>query len=143
MFDFGSLDEADPNHGYNWGYDPINYNVPEGTYSTDPADPVCRIKEMKYMVNELHRAGIRVVMDVVYNHVFDIHKQAFEQVVPGYYFKHDEKGNMIDDIGMGNAIASQRLMVRKYIVDSIIFWIKNYHIAVSYTHLTLPTILLV
>ena len=128
MFDFGSLDEADPNHGYNWGYDPINYNVPEGTYSTDPADPVCRIKEMKYMVNELHRAGIRVVMDVVYNHVFDIHKQAFEQVVPGYYFKHDEKGNMIDDIGMGNAIASQRLMVRKYIVDSIIFWIKNYHI---------------
>lgn len=128
MYDFGSIDEAHPSNAYNWGYDPVNYNVPEGSYSSKPADPAARILEMKEMINALHKQGLRVVMDVVYNHVYGLDKQAFDKVVPGYYFKYDDKGNMVDDIGMGNAVASQRRMVRKYIVDSVKYWAKNYHI---------------
>ncbi len=128
MYDFGSIDEAHPSNAYNWGYDPVNYNVPEGSYSSKPADPAARILEMKQMINALHKQGLRVVMDVVYNHVYGLDKQAFDKVVPGYYFKYDDKGNMVDDISMGNAVASQRRMVRKYIVDSVKYWAKNYHI---------------
>lgn len=128
MYDFGSIDEAHPSNAYNWGYDPVNYNVPEGSYSSKPADPAARILEMKSMINALHKQGLRVVMDVVYNHVYGLDKQAFDKVVPGYYFKYDDNGNMVDDIGMGNAVASQRRMVRKYIVDSVKYWAKNYHI---------------
>lgn len=128
MYDFGSIDEAHPSNAYNWGYDPVNYNVPEGSYSSKPADPAARILEMKEMINALHKQGLRVVMDVVYNHVYGLDKQAFDKVVPGYYFKYDDKGNMVDDISMGNAVASQRRMVRKYIVDSVKYWAKNYHI---------------
>lgn len=128
MYDFGSIDEAHPSNAYNWGYDPVNYNVPEGSYSSKPADPAARILEMKEMINALHKQGLRVVMDVVYNHVYGLYKQAFDKVVPGYYFKYDDNGNMVDDIGMGNAVASQRRMVRKYIVDSVKYWAKNYHI---------------
>lgn len=128
MYDFGSIDEAHPSNAYNWGYDPVNYNVPEGSYSFKPADPAARILEMKEMINALHKQGLRVVMDVVYNHVYGLDKQAFDKVVPGYYFKYDDNGNMVDDIGMGNAVASQRRMVRKYIVDSVKYWAKNYHI---------------
>lgn len=128
MYDFGSIDEAHPSNAYNWGYDPVNYNVPEGSYSSKPADPAARILEMKEMINALHKQGLRVVMDVVYNHVYGLDKQAFDKVVPGYYFKYDDNGNMVDDIGMGNAVASQRRMVRKYIVDSVKYWAKNYHI---------------
>ncbi|WP_413197960.1 type I pullulanase [Lactobacillus iners] len=128
MYDFGSIDEAHPSNAYNWGYDPVNYNVPEGSYSSEPADPAARILEMKEMINALHKQGLRVVMDVVYNHVYGLDKQAFDKVVPGYYFKYDDNGNMVDDIGMGNAVASQRRMVRKYIVDSVKYWAKNYHI---------------
>lgn len=128
MYDFGSIDEAHPSNAYNWGYDPVDYNVPEGSYSSKPADPAARILEMKEMINALHKQGLRVVMDVVYNHVYGLDKQAFDKVVPGYYFKYDDKGNMVDDISMGNAVASQRRMVRKYIVDSVKYWAKNYHI---------------
>jgi pullulanase, type I len=128
MYDYGSIDEAHTSNAYNWGYDPVNYNVPEGSYSSKPADPAARILEMKEMINALHKQGLRVVMDVVYNHVYGLDKQAFDKVVPGYYFKYDDKGNMVDDISMGNAVASQRRMVRKYIVDSVKYWAKNYHI---------------
>lgn len=128
MYDFGSIDEAHPSNAYNWGYDPVNYNVPEGSYSSKPADPAARILEMKEMINALHKQGLRVVMDVVYNHVYGLDKQAFDKVVPGYYFKYDDNGNMVDDIKLGNAVASQRRMVRKYIVDSVKYWAKNYHI---------------
>lgn len=128
MYDFGSIDEAHPSNAYNWGYDPVNYNVPEGSYSSKPADPAARILEMKEMINALHKQGLRVVMDVVYNHVYGLDKQAFDKVVPGYYFKYDDNGNMVDDIKLGNAVASQRRMVRKYIVDSVKYWAKNYNI---------------
>lgn len=128
-FDYASVDETKPlADQYNWGYDPKNYDVPEGSYSSDPRNPTARIKEMKEMINGLHKAGIRVVMDVVYNHVFDPKKQAFELTVPGYYYHYDKDNNPTGISGCGNDIRSTGKMVRKYIVDSVTYWAKQYKV---------------
>ena len=128
MFDFASIDETKNDGTYNWGYDPKNYNVPEGSYSSNAADPTARIMEMKEMINGLHKAGIRVIMDVVYNHVYSPNDQALQKTVPGYYFEYDDDNNMVADSGCGNDTASERLMMRKYILDSVKYWAKNYNI---------------
>lgn len=128
-YDFASIDETKSlKNQYNWGYDPKNYDVPEGSYSSDPTNPTARIIEMKEMINGLHKAGIRVIMDVVYNHVYNPQEQAFELTVPGYYFRYDADNNTTSDSGCGNDIGSQRKMVRKYIVDSVVYWAKNYNL---------------
>ncbi|RMD71556.1 MAG: type I pullulanase, partial [Bacteroidetes bacterium] len=128
MFDFASLDETRPEPGYNWGYDPQNYNVPEGTYATDPHDGRVRMREMKTMVQALHRKGLRVIMDVVYNHMFDAARSSFEQLVPGYFFRHDADGSYSNASGCGNETASERPMMRKFIVESVRYWATEYHI---------------
>lgn len=129
MYDFASVDESKPDTPqYNWGYDPENYNVPEGSFSSDATNPQTRILEAKEMIQGLHNNGLRVIMDVVYNHVDDPGKQAFQQTVPGYYFRYDKNGKLANGTGVGNDVASDRAMARKYIVDSVTYWAKNYHI---------------
>ena len=130
-YDFGSVDEAgDLSYGkqYNWGYDPENYNVPEGSYSSDPSKPSARVSEMKQMVKGLHDNGLYVVMDVVYNHVYDVASHSFNKTVPGYYFRYDANGNLTNGSGCGNDVASERAMARKYIVDSVTYWAKEYNV---------------
>lgn len=127
-FDFGSIDEAHLEiEQYNWGYDPINYNVPEGSYSTDPFHGEVRIREFKQMVQAFHEAGIGVIMDVVYNHTYDIENNCFQKCVPDYYYRKDENG-YTDASACGNEVASEKPMVRKFIVDSVTYWAKEYHI---------------
>lgn len=138
MYDFGSVNEAGDlsyvdkndkdNPHQNWGYDPINYNVPEGSYASDSANPATRITELKQMVEGLHKAGLRVIMDVVYNHVYNAQKNAFGQTVPGYYFRYNDDGSLSNRSGCGNDTASERKMMRKYIVDSVKYWAKEYGI---------------
>lgn len=129
MFDYASVDEADVEVAqYNWGYDPLNYNVPEGSYATDPFHPFIRIREMKEMIQALHDNGLRVIMDVVYNHVYDPQEQALERTVPGYYYRYNQDGTLANGTGVGNDTASERQMMRKYIIDSVIYWAKEYHI---------------
>ena len=106
----------------------MNYNVPEGSYSTDPYDPACRIREFKEMVRALHNAGIRVVLDVVYNHVSDAASQAFERTVPGYFFRMREDGSFADGSACGNETASDREMMRRFMVESVCWWVEEYHI---------------
>ena len=113
---------------YNWGYDPQNYNVPEGSYSTNPFDGVTRIREFKQMVQSLHRAGIRVVMDVVYNHTAKSHDSHLNLLVPNYYYRQDAKGGFSNGSGCGNETASERAMVRKMFVDSVVHWAREYHV---------------
>lgn len=127
-FDYASLDETKKNPGYNWGYDPKNYNVPEGSYATDALTPEVRIREFKQMVMALHEAGIRVVMDVVYNHTASVKGNPFERTVPGYFYRRDDEGNLANASGCGNEVASERAMVRKYIVESVCYWAKEYHV---------------
>lgn len=128
-FDFASVDETRPEDNvYNWGYDPLNYNVPEGSYSTDPYDPGTRIREFKSMVQALHKAGIRVVMDVVYNHVADAASSPFERTAPGYFFRMNPDGTYANGSGCGNETASEKEMMRRYIVESVCWWAKEYHI---------------
>ncbi|MFB0918156.1 MAG: type I pullulanase, partial [Clostridiaceae bacterium] len=126
MFDFASVDELAESPAYNWGYDPLNFNVPEGSYSTDPGNPIKRILELKNMVKKLHDNGIRAIMDVVYNHVFDVKLQNLHLTVPGYYFRYNEKGELSNGTGVGNDTASERRMMRKYILDSIIYWTEEF-----------------
>lgn len=126
-YDYGSVDETKDGQ-YNWGYDPKNYNAPEGSYSTDPYNGKIRIKEFKEMVNELHKQGIKVVMDVVYNHTYSSDDSVFQRAVPEYYYRHDAEGNLTNGSGCGNEIASERYMVRKYILDSVKYWAKEYHL---------------
>ncbi|KRO27741.1 type I pullulanase [Lactiplantibacillus fabifermentans] len=128
MYDFSSIDETSSDPSYNWGYDPKNYDVPEGSYSTDATNPTTRIMEMKEMINGFHKAGIRVIMDVVYNHVYSMDEQAFQKVVPGYYFQYDADGHATNGTGVGNDIASERKMVRKYILDSVKYWATEYNL---------------
>ena len=128
IFDFGSVDEGGDAGQFNWGYDPVNYNVPEGSYSTDPYNGEVRVKEMKQMVQGLHENGISVVMDVVYNHVYNASEFCFNQIVPGYFSRIDEEGNYSNGSGCGNDTASEREMVRKYIVESVKYWAEEYHI---------------
>lgn len=127
-FDFGSVDETKLDiPQYNWGYDPVNYNVPEGSYSTDPFHGEVRIKEFKEMVQALHKNGICVVMDVVYNHVFDAEEFCYQKIVPDYFFRMN--GDKFSDASAcGNETASNHLMVRKYMVDSLRYWAEEYHI---------------
>ena len=113
---------------YNWGYDPQNFNVPEGSYSSDANNPIIRIVEFKEMIQAFHQKGIRVIMDVVYNHTFTVDDGPFESVVPHYFYRTDEAGKMSNGSGVGNEIASERPMVRKYIKDSVRYWAEEYHI---------------
>lgn len=126
--DFGGVDEQYPFESYNWGYNPLFFNAPEGSYATNPGDPYSRIIELKQAIHMLNQHGIRVIMDVVYNHVYIREDSSFERIVPGYYFRHDEHGMPSNGTGVGNDIASERKMVRKFILDSITFWIKEYGI---------------
>lgn len=128
IYDFKSVDETNPNKNYNWGYDPQQYFVPEGSYASKREDPLSRIIDLKEMVAAYHEAGIRVVMDVVYNHVYEYQSSVFEKVVPNYYFRKRGNGSMANTSGCGDDVASERPMVRKMIVDACDFWIKEYGI---------------
>ena len=129
-FDFSSVDESKLNvPQYNWGYDPQNFNTPDGSYSTNPEDGKVRILEFKKMVQALHRKGLRVVMDVVYNHTGWTHNSNLDQLVPGYYYREWEKdGKYSNASGCGNETASDRAMFRKFIIESVTWWVKEYHV---------------
>lgn len=128
-YDYNSVDEANlPANTYNWGYDPLNYNVPEGSYSTNPSDPAARIREFKQMVQSLHNNGIGVVMDVVYNHTATNDDSNFELTAPGYYHRHWDDGRYSDASGCGNETASERKQMSDYIVNSVAYWAKEYHV---------------
>ncbi len=129
VYDYGSVDESRLDiPQFNWGYDPVNYNVPEGSYSTDPYNGAVRVSEFKQMVQGLHDNGISVVMDVVYNHVHSAGDFCFNKIVPGYFSRINENGAYSNGSGCGNDTASERSMVRKYIVDSVVYWVEEYHI---------------
>ena len=128
VFDYGYTDESSGTPQFNWGYDPVNFNVPEGSYATNPYDGAVRVREMKQMVKCLHDNGISVVMDVVYNHVYDSGSFCFNKIVPGYFSRIDAQGHYSNGSCCGNDTASERSMVRKYIVDSVNFWAEEYHI---------------
>ena len=149
FFDFGSIDETKTINSqlstincqlstinsqlstincYNWGYDPVNYNVPEGGYSTNPYDPACRIREAKQMIQALHKAGIRVIMDVVYNHTYDVMGCALGRVVPKYFYRLNEDGTYANGSGCGNETASDHEMYRRFMVESVCYWAREYHI---------------
>ncbi|WDQ32504.1 type I pullulanase [Paenibacillus marchantiae] len=113
---------------YNWGYDPQHYNVPEGSYATNPRDPAVRIREFKALIHSLHRQGIRVVLDVVYNHTYSVDDGPFERIVPSYYYRYREDGTLSNGSGVGNELATERPMVRKYILDSLLYWAEEYHV---------------
>lgn len=125
IYDFEN-DEEDS--VYNWGYDPKNYNVPEGKYSTDPSDPKSRIKELKQLIQSLHKKNIGVVMDVVYNHTYKTEDSWFQFTVPDYYYRQDAQGNFSNGSGVGNETASERTMMRKFMIESILYWTEEYHI---------------
>lgn len=128
-FDFSSIDETKPHlPAYNWGYDPQNYNVPEGSYATNAYDPATRIKEFKQMVQALHRAGIRVILDVVYNHTADIEHSNFQRTYPDYYYRKRADGGYSDGSGCGNETASEKPLMRAFIIESIVYWAQEYHI---------------
>ncbi len=128
VYDFGYTDESLENPQFNWGYDPENFNVPEGSFSSDPFNGAVRVREMKQMVKGLHDNGISVVMDVVYNHVYETFDFCFNQILPGYFSRIDGTGKKSDASCCGNDTASERSMVRKYIVDSVNYWADEYHI---------------
>ena len=128
VYDFGFTDESRRSPQYNWGYDPINFNVPEGSYATDPFNGAVRVKEMKQMVKALHDNGISVVMDVVYNHVYKAQDFCFNKIVPGYFSRINGNGIYSNGSCCGNDTATERTMVRKYIVDSVKYWADEYHI---------------
>lgn len=128
MYDFASVDEARAQFQYNWGYDPQNFNAPEGSYSTDPSDPIARIRELKSMIKAFHDAGIRVIMDVVYNHVYEVSDHPLHKTAPGYFFRYDRKGTLSNGTGVGNDTASERRMMRKFMLDSIRYWLEEFHL---------------
>ena len=128
-FDYASVDETKlSTPQYNWGYDPKNYNVPEGSYSTDPYSPATRIKEFKEMVQALHKAGIRVILDVVYNHTFDIANSNFQRTYPDVYYRKTANGKYSDGSGCGNETASEHPLMREFMLESVKYWIDEYHI---------------
>ena len=128
-FDYASVDESHLERPqYNWGYDPLNYNVPEGSYSADPYTPAVRIREFKQMVQALHKAGIRVILDVVYNHTFDLKGSNFERTYPGYYYRYKADGTPSDGSGCGNETASEQPLMRRFMIESVKYWINEYHI---------------
>ena len=128
-YDYGSVDETHLDQPqYNWGYDPVNYNVPEGGYSTNPYDPSCRVREFKQMVQALHKAGIRVILDVVYNHTYDIDHSNFQRTYPDYYYRKTADGQYSNGSGCGNETASEQPMMRRFMMESVKYWIEEYHI---------------
>jgi len=128
-YDFYSVVESKPDSlQYNWGYDPLNYNVPEGSYSTNPADGITRIKEFKTLVQSMHQKGLRVVMDVVYNHTMLTENSYFNQLVPGYYYRQNEAGGFSNASACGNETASERPMMRKFMLESLKYWVQEYHV---------------
>nr|WP_306798704.1 type I pullulanase [Oceanobacillus saliphilus] len=126
--DFARVDELDPNKQYNWGYDPLYFQVPEGSYSILPEKPLARINEFKAMIQAFHREGLSVILDVVYNHVFIMEKSPFEKLVPGYYFRYHPNGQLSNGTGVGNDIATERKMARKFILDSVDLMIQEYQV---------------
>jgi len=129
VYDYASVDESKPDVAqFNWGYDPLNYNVPEGYYSTDAANPKTRISEFKKMVKAFHDAGIRVVFDAVYNHTMDIDNSNFQRTYPDYFYRKNADGKYSDGSGCGNETASDRPMMRKFMIESVKYWINEYHI---------------
>ncbi|MEH7117747.1 type I pullulanase [Neobacillus vireti] len=126
--DFAGVDELNPSKQYNWGYNPLHFNAPEGSYASDPSNPYSRIIELKTLIEQIHSMGLGVIMDVVYNHVYIREKSSFEKIVPGYYFRHNEIGLPSNGTGVGNDVASERRMVRKFIVDSVRYWLEEYNI---------------
>ncbi len=128
FFDFATVDERDPENQYNWGYDPLNYNVPDGSFSIAAENPLSRILELKTMIHAIHEQGLSLIMDVVYNHVFDVRSHPFSVLVPGYYFRHLPLPNarLANATLCGNELASERSMVQKYIVDSVLYWCREF-----------------
>ncbi|CUM78321.1 type I pullulanase [Agathobacter rectalis] len=128
-YDFASIDESDSlKEQYNWGYDPYNYNVPEGSYSTDPFNGAVRVREYKEMVHSIHEAGLGVIMDVVYNHTFNVHDSCFYKTAGNYFYRMLDAAKYSDASACGNEIASEKPIVRKYIIDSLCYWASEYHI---------------
>ena len=128
-YDYGSVDETRlSDNKYNWGYDPVNYNVPEGGYSTNPYDPYCRIREFKEMVNALHEAGIAVILDVVYNHTYDIEHSNFQRTYPDYYYRKRAGGQYSNGSGCGNETASDQPMMRQFMIESVKYWYNEYRV---------------
>ena len=127
--DFGSIDETIANNTqYNWGYEPQHFNVPEGTYSTNPADPAARIRELKSLIQAMHKAGLRVVLDVVYNHTTSVERCGFELTVPGYFYRFNPDGSFANGSGCGNETASEKTMMRKFLIESLAYWATEYHV---------------
>ena len=127
VYDFASVDEAGDEDSFNWGYDPLNYNVPEGSYASDAARGEVRIREFKEMIQAIHSKGLRVIMDVVYNHTFSL-DNALQNSMPYYHYRLDAKGELSDGSACGNDIASEMPMTEKYIIDSVLYWCEEYHI---------------
>ena len=128
-YDYGSVDETRlSDNKYNWGYDPVNYNVPEGGYSTNPYDPYCRIREFKEMVNALHEAGIAVILDVVYNQTYDIEHSNFQRTYPDYYYRKTADGQYSNGSGCGNETASDQPMMRQFMIESVKYWYNEYRV---------------
>ena len=129
VFDFASVDETKLNENkYNWGYDPVNYNVPEGSYSTNPYNPVTRIREFKQMIQSLHQSGIRVIMDVVYNHTSKGKGSNLDLLAPGYFYRQNADSTWSNASGCGNETASERAMMRKFMIESVVYWATEYHV---------------
>ncbi len=126
VYDYGSVDEGGDPEQFNWGYDPMNYNIPEGSYATDPSDGAARIRELKQAIMALHKAGLRVIMDVVYNHTCRL-ESCLWKTAPWYFYRQDEKGAPTNGSGCGNDIASERSMAARYILDSVLYWAEEYH----------------
>ena len=126
VYDYGSVDETNWESGYNWGYDPVNYNIPEGSYASDPYRAEVRIRELKEAIASLHKHGFRVIMDVVYNHTYK-NDSWLERTVPGYYYRQKENGAPSNGSGCGNDVASERSMCARYILESVLYWAREYH----------------
>lgn len=128
-YDYNSVDESIPNNSkYNWGYDPLNYNVPEGSYATDASDGTTRIREFKKLIQTFHQNGLRVVLDVVYNHTALTGNSNFNELVPGYYYRQNPDGSFSNGTACGNETASERPMMRKFILESVLYWVREYHL---------------
>ncbi|MFA9456818.1 type I pullulanase [Halalkalibacter sp. AB-rgal2] len=126
--DFARVNELEPEESYNWGYDPLFFQVPEGSYSTDVQNPITRLEECKEMISSFHKEGLGVIVDVVFNHVYIREESSFEKIVPGYYFRYDDNGEVSNGTGVGNDFATERIMARKFILDSIEYWLQEYQV---------------